>query len=129
MCRRQYMATLDNISQCENPFLAIAKWMYQDIPATLEPTPKEFYAAAGEFILGIGSLGRLIFEYKNCHIRSNPDAEAPRTGICVICMTKNCEMMFKECSHVVTCVECAAACDTCPVCRGPATEQQRVYVS
>ena len=46
---------------------------------------------------------------------------------CVYCLDKPKCVRFDPCGHLACCFECAALLSSCPMCRAPIRERQRVY--
>lgn len=47
---------------------------------------------------------------------------------CKICMDRQIGVAFLPCAHVVSCTECAARVDKCPVCRSEFTQAQKLFL-
>lgn len=48
--------------------------------------------------------------------------------ICRICMDSEINTAFFPCGHVISCQECAARCERCPVCRADIHQSQVIYL-
>lgn len=49
--------------------------------------------------------------------------------VCKICRDKDSDMTFLPCGHMVSCQECAASLNKCPMCRIPIKKKVRTYLS
>lgn len=47
---------------------------------------------------------------------------------CKICMNNEIGVVFVPCGHLVTCVQCAVACVSCPICRATINGQVRTFL-
>lgn len=47
---------------------------------------------------------------------------------CRVCMDRGIDTAFFPCGHVMTCSLCAARCERCPLCRGPISQAERIYL-
>jgi len=48
-------------------------------------------------------------------------------NVCRICFTNEIEALFYECGHVVSCVDCAKQCESCPICRRSVRAVVKMY--
>jgi hypothetical protein len=113
----------------DNRLIAIAKFLSRDVDACEGSVGADaFYAVVGKYILGSASLERLMFTFARISTRVTGEAENVR-GMCAVCWTRPCCVLFVTCKHVAVCTECSEGCDSCPICRADIEVREHVFVT
>ena len=47
--------------------------------------------------------------------------------LCVICLTKDKNVLFLPCAHLAACLECSLSLKTCPICRSKIQASVRTF--
>ncbi|XP_064465816.1 baculoviral IAP repeat-containing protein 7-B-like [Ornithodoros turicata] len=73
------------------------------------------------------ALGNLITFQKHPIVQTVPASE--EVSVCAVCRQEERGIIFFPCGHVATCVNCAAATTTCPICRGLIAASMKAFLS
>ena len=85
---------------------------------------ERFHRATVAYLLHRMTVGGLLKAFQSVH----GCERMVRNGMCVVCMERTTSMMFAECRHACTCINCAVRLRaeassedkvSCPVCRKP----------
>lgn len=49
--------------------------------------------------------------------------------LCKVCLDEEVSIAYIPCGHIVTCVQCAAALEHCPLCRKSIKGTVRIFLS
>ena len=99
-------ATYQSIQRAFHNYLAAAK-----LSSTAEPSaPEEEIEASAPPIEGASSM-------PEDEASAPPLEESFFEPECVICMSKDCKVLFIPCGHICVCIDCCTNVDSCPLCR------------
>jgi hypothetical protein len=78
-----------------------------------------------EKIEDTGATGALDIERSNLLREENERLKSER--LCVVCLTKDKNVLLLPCAHLTTCLECSFSMQNCPLCRSKIQATVRTY--
>ena len=73
-------------------------------------------------------LGRSCYQRPSLRCKVRGRASCTSGECCLVCFEKPAVVQFRQCKHVVTCVDCAVSVKKCPQCRTPITIGDRLML-
>lgn len=93
----------------------------QEFDQNAQSMPLLFHEKKGKKSLEVGKIPSSTLEEENRRLKE--------ARLCKICMDEEVGVVFVPCGHLVTCVNCAANVQDCPMCRKPIKATVRTFLS